>query len=81
MAQFAYGLTALGQQLHALGLADAPTIDAQSSAARQLMDMYEAMGNVLSRQVTGHVCPACMQELCNRPVTGDGQCAFKTGEM
>ncbi|DBB09417.1 hypothetical protein WJX82_010315 [Trebouxia sp. C0006] len=53
VAQFAYGLTAMGQQLHALGLADTPTIDAQSSAARQLMDMYEVMGNVLSRQYGG----------------------------
>ncbi|DBA74413.1 TPA: hypothetical protein ACH3X1_011168 [Trebouxia sp. C0004] len=53
VAQFAYGLTAVGQQLHALGLADTPTIDAQSSAARQLMDMYEVMGNVLSRQYGG----------------------------
>lgn len=51
VAQFAYGLTALGQQLHALGLADTPTIDAQSSTARELMEMYEVMGNVLSRQV------------------------------
>ena len=56
VAQFAYGLTAMGQQLHALGLADTPTIDAQSSAARQLMDMYEVMGNVLSRQVACRVC-------------------------
>lgn len=55
VAQFAYGLTAVGQQLHALGLADTPTIDAQSSAARQLMDMYEVMGNVLSRQVACRV--------------------------
>ena len=45
----------MGQQLHALGLADTPTIDAQSSAARQLMDMYEVMGNVLSRQVACRV--------------------------
>ncbi len=52
VAQFAYGLTAVGQQLHALSLADTPTIDAQSSAARELMDMYEVMGNVLSRQVS-----------------------------
>lgn len=51
VAQFAYGLAAMGQQLHSLGLADTPVIDPQSSAARELMDMYEAMGNVLSRQV------------------------------
>lgn len=51
VAQFAHGLTALGQQLHALGLADTPCVEPQSSAARELMDMYEDMGNVLSRQV------------------------------
>lgn len=81
VAQFAYGLTALGQQLHALGLADTAIIDAQSSAARELMDMYEVMGNVLSRQVVLHPwpsslscclcacsCPAChhqSQHLCH----------------
>lgn len=51
VAQFAYGLAAMGQQLHGLGLADTPAVDPRSSAARELMDMYEAMGNVLSRQV------------------------------
>lgn len=55
VAQFAHGLTALGQQLHALGLADTPSIEPQSSAARELMDMYEDMGNVLSRQVGCHL--------------------------
>ena len=54
VAQFAHGLTALGQQLHALGLADTPSIEAQSSAAHELMDMYEDMGNVLSRQVCSY---------------------------
>lgn len=65
MAQFAYGLTALGQQLHALGLTDTPSIEAQSSAARELMDMYEDMGNVLSRQV-GSYCMVlcCTMHLC-----------------
>ena len=51
VAQFAFGLAALGQQLHALGLAEGPELDARSSLARQLMDLYEAMGNVLARQV------------------------------
>ena len=58
VAQFAHGLTALGQQLHALGLADTPSIEAQSSAAHELMDMYEDMGNVLSRQVGPCYCIA-----------------------
>ena len=52
VAQFACGLTALGQQLHALRLTDTPSVEAQSSAAHELMDMYEDMGNVLSRQVS-----------------------------
>ena len=51
VAQFAFGLAALGRQLHALGLAEGPELDARSSLARQLMDLYEAMGNVLARQV------------------------------
>ena len=38
-------------QLAALGIADTPKIDARSSLARQLMDMYEATGNTLARQV------------------------------
>ncbi|KAK9823645.1 hypothetical protein WJX72_004414 [[Myrmecia] bisecta] len=53
VAQFAYGIMALGRQLHALGISDAPDLDARSSVARQLMDMYEAMGNVLARQYGG----------------------------
>ena len=59
VAQFAYGLTALGQQLHALRLTDTPSIEAQSSAARELMDMYEDMGNVLSRQVGSYFMLLC----------------------
>ena len=51
VAQFAAGLAALGRQLAALGISDGPTIDARSSAARHLMDMYEATGNTLARQV------------------------------
>lgn len=62
VAQFAYGLAAMGQQLHGLGLADSPNIDAQSSAACALMDMYETMGNVLSRQVCCSL--ACIMCLC-----------------
>ena len=64
VAQFAYGLTALGQQLHALGLTDTPSIEAQSSAARELMDMYEDMGNVLSRQVGSYFMLLCCAVLC-----------------
>ena len=51
VAQFAAGLGALGRQLAGLGLAARPDLDPRSSAATQLMAMYEAMGNTLARQV------------------------------
>lgn len=72
VAQFAYGLTALGQQLHALGLADTPSIEAQSSAARELMDMYEEMGNVLSRQVGS----SCIVLYCTMSMQGHNRAAM-----
>ena len=52
VAQFAFGLVALGRQLEALGVADAPRLDPRSSIAAQLVDLYEAAGNTLARQVT-----------------------------
>ncbi len=60
VAQFAYGLAALGEQLHKLEVTEMDAINPRSSLAAQLMDMYEQMGNVLSRQVRhyqprGHV--------------------------
>ncbi len=51
VAQFAAGLSGLGRQLVGLGLAARPDLDPRSSAATQLMAMYEAMGNTLARQV------------------------------
>ena len=51
VAQFASGLVALGRQLEALGVADAPRLDPRSSIAAQLVDLYEAAGNTLARQV------------------------------
>jgi hypothetical protein len=51
VVQFAAGLTGLGRQLVGLGLAAEPDLDPRSSAATQLMAMYEAMGNTLARQV------------------------------
>eukprot|EP00884_Botryococcus_braunii_P005975 jgi/Botrbrau1/15379/Bobra.43_2s0010.1 len=52
-AQFAYGLAALGHELRALEISDSDTISPRSSLAAQLMDMYEQMGNVISRQYGG----------------------------
>ena len=51
VAQFAAGLSGLGRQLVGLGLAARPNLDPRSSAATQLMAMYESMGNTLARQV------------------------------
>lgn len=53
VAQYAYGLVALGRQLQALGLSDIPKIDADSSIAAALMDMYQSMGDALAQQYGG----------------------------
>ncbi|GKE97780.1 hypothetical protein Tco_0021131, partial [Tanacetum coccineum] len=39
-AQYAYGLAALGHQLHAMGLIDNPMVDLDISIATSLMDIY-----------------------------------------
>lgn len=51
VAQFAFGHAALGRQLHGLGLVDTPQLDLRAAVAVHLMHMYEAMGNVIARQV------------------------------
>jgi len=53
VAQYAYGLAALGRQLHAMGLSDTPKIDPDSSIAAALMDMYQSMGDALAQQYGG----------------------------
>lgn len=53
VAQYAYGLAALGCQLHAMGLTDNPKLDADSSIATALMDMYQSMGDALAQQYGG----------------------------
>ncbi|KAL2538901.1 Phosphoinositide phosphatase SAC1 [Forsythia ovata] len=53
VAQYAYGLAALGRQLHAMGLTDNPKVDADSSIAAALMDMYQSMGDALAQQYGG----------------------------
>ncbi|KAK4341130.1 hypothetical protein RND71_039631 [Anisodus tanguticus] len=53
VAQYAYGLEALGHQLHAMGLTDRPKVDADSSIAAALMDMYQGMGDALAQQYGG----------------------------
>ncbi|XP_077213252.1 phosphoinositide phosphatase family protein [Tasmannia lanceolata] len=53
VAQYAYGLAALGRQLHAMGLTDVPKVDPDSSIAAALMDMYQSMGDALAQQYGG----------------------------
>lgn len=53
VAQYAYGLEALGRQLQAVGLTDTPKIDPDSGVAATLMDMYQNMGDSLALQYGG----------------------------
>jgi hypothetical protein len=53
VAQYAYGLAALGRQLHAMGLTNIPKVDPDSTIAAALMDMYQSMGDALAQQYGG----------------------------
>ncbi|CAN6451324.1 unnamed protein product [Victoria cruziana] len=53
VAQYAYGLAALGQQLYVLGLTDEPAIDLDDPLAEKLMEFYERMGDTLALQYGG----------------------------
>lgn len=53
VAQYAYGLAALGQQLYALGALDTPKIDLDAPLAEDLMGFYERMGDTLAHQYGG----------------------------
>lgn len=53
ICQFAYGVVALGHQLHTLGVLGTEEINPDCSLAYQLMEMYENMGNVLAWQYGG----------------------------
>ena len=53
VAQYAYGLVALGRQLHAFGFVDARTIYIDSPLADSLMKVYEEMGDTLALQYGG----------------------------
>ncbi|XP_008783052.2 phosphoinositide phosphatase SAC2 isoform X1 [Phoenix dactylifera] len=53
VAQYAYGLAALGHQLHALGFIDVPRVDLDAPLAADLMVFYERMGDTLALQYGG----------------------------
>lgn len=53
VAQYTYGLAALGHQLHELGLIDTPQVDLDTPLADALMSFYETMGDILALQYGG----------------------------
>ncbi|CAJ1975717.1 unnamed protein product [Sphenostylis stenocarpa] len=53
VAQYAYGLVALGHQLHALGIIDHLKIDLDDPISDDLMGFYERMGDTLAHQYGG----------------------------
>ncbi|KAM1274661.1 hypothetical protein ACFX2I_024507 [Malus domestica] len=53
VAQYCFGLVALGHQLHALGFIESPDIDLDNPLAEDLMRVYETMGDVLALQYGG----------------------------
>uniref|UniRef100_A0A0D9WMW1 SAC domain-containing protein n=1 Tax=Leersia perrieri TaxID=77586 RepID=A0A0D9WMW1_9ORYZ len=53
VAQYAYGLAALGHQLHALDSVESPELDLDSPLAHHLMHFYERMGDTLAVQYGG----------------------------
>ncbi|KAL5698536.1 hypothetical protein ACHQM5_029562 [Ranunculus cassubicifolius] len=53
VAQYTYGLAAIGHQLHALGFIDVPRVDVSSPLGDSLMRLYEAMGDTLALQYGG----------------------------
>ncbi|KAM0874687.1 hypothetical protein ACQ4PT_037244 [Festuca glaucescens] len=53
VAQYAYGLAALGHQLHALGCVESPELGLGAPLAHHLMYFYERMGDTLAVQYSG----------------------------
>lgn len=53
IAQYAYGIAALGPQLQTFGYLESPDIDLDDTLARHVMDIYEIMGDKLALQYGG----------------------------
>lgn len=67
VAQYAYGLAALGQQLHALGAISTPKVDLDAPIADDLMKFYERMGDTLAHQYGGSAAHNKVLYLLNIP--------------
>ena len=53
VAQFSFALLALGKQLASLGLVSTSSVDAGSSLAKMLMQLWEAVGHQMAEQYAG----------------------------
>lgn len=53
VAQYAYGLAALGHQLHALEAITSSKLELDDPLAEELMGFYERMGDTLAHQYGG----------------------------
>ncbi|KAF7847445.1 hypothetical protein BT93_L2957 [Corymbia citriodora subsp. variegata] len=53
VAQYAYGLVALGRQLHSIGCMESENIELDDPLAEELMRIYETMGDMLALQYGG----------------------------
>ncbi|XP_030467303.2 phosphoinositide phosphatase SAC2-like [Syzygium oleosum] len=53
VAQYAYGLVALGRQLHSIGYIESENIELDDPLAEDLMRIYETMGDTLALQYGG----------------------------
>jgi hypothetical protein len=53
VAQYAYGLVALGRQLQALGFIETLHTDLDNPLAKEVMTAYESMGDTLAFQYGG----------------------------
>ncbi|KAL4563729.1 hypothetical protein LXL04_027774 [Taraxacum kok-saghyz] len=53
VAQYAYGLAALGHQLHALGAISCSKLELDDPLSEELMGFYERMGDTLAHQYGG----------------------------
>lgn len=64
VAQYAYGLAALGRQLHAMGATNVSKIYPDSSIASALMDLYQSMGDALAHQYGGSAAHNTVNNFC-----------------
>ncbi|KAL2529949.1 phosphoinositide phosphatase SAC4-like [Forsythia ovata] len=84
VAQYTYGLAALGHQLHALGISTSTKIDLDDPLADELMGLYERIGNTLAYQYGGsaaHNKVIADKQLHGNGLEGNVQYFFSTSSL